>query len=84
MHHHVKNWIHIVWSTKDRIKIIESELRINLYKHISEKAEEIGIPFDQLNIQADHVHGLINLPSDKFLSDFMKKIKGESSSRCIL
>jgi len=37
------------------------------------------IPFLSLNVQPEHVHGLINLPSSECLADFVQKIKGESA-----
>jgi len=50
-----------------------------LYDHFLEKAKETNIPFEQLNIQPEHVHALIDLPPNRCLSDIVRIIKGEST-----
>ncbi|MBE9467842.1 MAG: transposase [Bacteroidetes bacterium] len=44
-----------------------------------DKSKELNIEFEQLNIQPEHVHALIDLPTDDCLSNFMQNIKGGSS-----
>ncbi len=78
-HSHVRNWLHIVWATKKRERILNSEFRIEISKYLIEKSKIENIPLLNINIQPEHVHGLINLPANICLSDFMKKIKGASS-----
>jgi len=56
--------------------------RISEYNLVSTcyyNARKIAIPFICLNIQPEHVHGLINLLSNKCLADFVQKMKGESA-----
>jgi REP element-mobilizing transposase RayT len=78
-HSHTRIWIHLVWATKNRERMLFKHAGKPLYDHLLTRSEELGIPFQRLNIQPEHVHGLIDLPSDQCLADFMKKIKGESA-----
>jgi len=78
-HSHVRNWLHIVWATKKREKFFNFENRKLMSKFLIEKANDENVPILNLNIQPEHIHGLINLPANICLSDFMKKIKGASS-----
>jgi len=79
-HSHTRIWVHTIWATKNRERILFKDVGKELYQHLLTKAKnDLNIPFEQLNIQPEHVHGLIDLPSDKCISDFMKKIKGESA-----
>lgn len=79
LHSHIRIYIHLVWATKNRKRVFYDEIRKKTTVHLLEKAKSESTPFISLNIQPEHIHGLINLPSDKCLADFMKKIKGESS-----
>ncbi len=78
-HSHTKIWIHIVWATKNRESIFTKDKAIKLFDFIINKAKEINIPMESLNIQPEHIHALINLPANSCLSDFVKNIKGASS-----
>lgn len=44
-----------------------------------EKAKEIETPILSINFQPEHIHLLIDLPSNLCLADFVQKIKGSSS-----
>jgi len=39
-----------------------------------EKGKEQEVHFEKLNIQPEHVHALINLPTDRTLSKFMNML----------
>jgi len=79
LHSHTKIWIHIIWGVKYRQRLFNDETRRIVAEHLAEKAKTEGIPFIALHVQPEHVHGLLNLPSDVCLKDFVQKIKGESS-----
>ncbi len=78
-HSHTKIWIHLVWATKNRERLLFREEGKILYDFIIKKAIEINVPFERLNIQPEHIHGLIDLPANFCVSDFMKSMKGSSS-----
>ena len=79
LHSHTRIWVHLIWAPKNRKRILSKETGVKLYKFLMDKSIEINVPFDRLNIQPDHIHGLIDLPSNICLADFMQSIKGSSS-----
>ncbi|MFP4548972.1 MAG: IS200/IS605 family transposase [Fidelibacterota bacterium] len=80
LHSHTKIWIHIIWGTKYHERIMLNMNAKKIHTHLIEKSKEQEIPFEILRIQPEHIHSLINLPSNRMLSEFVKSIKGETSS----
>ena len=76
---YVKNWLHCVWGTKDRVSILLPERRLEIMKHILSNAVAKGIYIDFINGYSDHLHCLLLLKYDQSLSKVMQLIKGESS-----
>ena len=54
-------WIHVVWSTKDRLKLLNKKKIKDLYFHMKKKADNLGIYLDLLNGVEDHVHCLLSV-----------------------
>ena len=76
----IKVYIHFVWSTKNRVPFLETkELRLKMWKHIRENAEEKGIFVDFVSGYNDHCHCLVSLGVDQTIQKTMQLIKGESS-----
>ncbi|MFN4146730.1 MAG: IS200/IS605 family transposase [Runella sp.] len=75
----VKIWIHAVWATKYRERILSRQERILLFQHIRENAEKKDIYVDFVNGVEDHVHCLLRLNADMPISKAIQLIKGESS-----
>lgn len=80
LHTHSRIWIHLVWATKNRQRIIHKTQGLQLFDFLLTKGKSLDIPFEKLNIQPEHVHALIDLPTNKMLSEFMHNIKGSSSN----
>ena len=76
---YVKVWIHLVWSTKNRLPFLKDEIRPAVFQHIRENAKEKGIYLDCINGYWEHVHCLISLGVDQTIANTVKLIKGESS-----
>ena len=76
---YVKNWLHCVWGTKNRVPFLSENLAIEIIKHIKINAKEKGIYIDTLNGHKEHLHCLISLGPDQTLSKVIQLIKGESS-----
>ena len=76
---YVKNWLHCVWGTKDRVSILHPERRLEITKHILSNAAAKEIYIDFINGYSDHLHCLLLLNYDQSLSKVMQLIKGESS-----
>lgn len=79
IHSHIRLWVHLIWTTKNHVRVFNDDLCLKVASHLIDKAKDEKIPFLSLNVQPEHVHGLINLPSDVCLADFMQKIKDESA-----
>ncbi len=71
--------IHFIWSTKNRIPIITSELKPLLLSHIKQNSKTKEIFIDTLNCVKDHIHLLISLGTEQTIAKTAMLIKGESS-----
>jgi putative transposase len=76
---YVKNWLHCVWGTKNRVPFLQEGRKFEVIKHIRSNAGSKGIYIDFLNGHYEHLHCLILLDYDQTLSKVMQLIKGESS-----
>ena len=76
---YVRIWIHVIWGTKRREKIITQSLKPQLMKHIQENARLKEIHIDFMNMVQDHVHLLISLRPSQSISKVVQLLKGESS-----
>jgi REP element-mobilizing transposase RayT len=72
-------YLHVIWSTKNRSKIITKELKPLLLEHIQSNAIMKGIFIDRINCVMDHIHLIISLGSDQTIGKVVQLIKGESS-----
>jgi putative transposase len=76
----IKIYIHLVWSTKNRIPFLHSqEIRQKVWHHIKENSKLKNIFIDYVNGYNDHCHCLISLGSDQNIEKIVQLIKGESS-----
>jgi len=76
---YVKNWLHCVWGTKNRIHFLQYNKKLEIINHIRSNAGTKGIYIDFLNGYSDHLHCLLLLDCDQTLSKIMQLVKGESS-----
>jgi len=72
-------WIHLIWSTKNREKIVSKKLKPLLLNHIRDNAKEKKIFLDQINCVENHCHTMISLGASQTISKVALLIKGESS-----
>ncbi len=75
----IRAWIHFIWATKNREKIISKELKSTLLDHITLNAKEKEIWIDTINCVSDHIHALVSLKADQSISKTVMLLKGESS-----
>lgn len=74
-----KIWIHAIWSTKNRLPLIYSNVENKIYQFIAEQLREQGCPVRIINGMPDHIHCLFLLTPQKSIADVIKQIKGSSS-----
>jgi putative transposase len=70
---------HIIFSTKDRVPSIDTEVKPELFAYLGGMVREVNGKAYAINGTADHVHLLINLPPTLALSDAMRVLKSNSS-----
>jgi REP element-mobilizing transposase RayT len=75
----VKNYIHITFSTKNRIKLINSNIQDELFKYLGGTCRELESPPIQIGGNSDHVHLLVNLSRKIPLMTLVEKVKSHSS-----
>lgn len=72
-------FVHVIWSTKNRERLLPKPVRVILFSHIQKNSEEKGIKLMIINGVEDHLHCLVQLHPTQNLSKVIKDIKGESS-----
>ena len=76
---YVKIWVHAVWSTKSRRKLLTKEIRPAVFQHIHQNGLKKDILIDSVNGHIEHVHCLFRLKSNQTIEKVMQLLKGESS-----
>ena len=76
---YVKVWLHIVWSTKNRSRLLTPEIRPQVFQHIRDNAKEKDIFLDFINGYLEHVHCLVSLGTEQTIAEIVRLMKGESS-----
>jgi REP-associated tyrosine transposase len=76
---YTKIYIHYIWATKNRQRILTKQVREKVVKHIREYAKANDIVVEELGGYLDHLHLLIDSPPTKSPSEVINLIKGESS-----
>ena len=74
-----RNMYHLVWLPKYRRKVLEGRVKERLDQLLRECAMINGWEIQELNIQTDHVHMLVQLPPSVSVSKAMQLFKGISS-----
>jgi REP element-mobilizing transposase RayT len=76
---YVKIWVHIVFGTKDRERILVEKIREDVINHILANARTKKIFIDTINGYQEHLHCLISLGTEQSIAKVVNLIKGESS-----
>ena len=79
LHSYSRVWIHLVWATLERRPLLGKDAAVKLSGHLREYAESKGIYMKLNFVNADHVHTLIDLPTNLAIEEVLKLFKGESS-----
>lgn len=72
---------HIVWVPKYRHRILKDMIKIEVEQSIRIFSEKLGCTIEELNVQEDHVHLLVEVPPKISLSQYIGTIKGRSAIR---
>jgi len=76
----VKNYLHVVYSTKDRRPFLkDKDLRSRLHAYLAGACRNLDSPSIMVGGVEDHVHILCMLSKNLAVKDFIKETKRESS-----
>ncbi len=79
MHSYSRCWLHVIWGTLNREKLLNKSAAARVSRCLTEYAvkEEIYLKINYVN--ADHVHALVDLPTASSIEKLMQLLKGSSS-----
>jgi putative transposase len=69
----------MIWGTHDREKVLHKEAGVRVSRFLSDYAAEKQIYMKINHANADHVHALIDLPTNFSIEEFAQLFKGGSS-----
>ena len=72
-------YLHMVWTTWDRLPLITPDIERRLHRNIESEAQKQGCTVLALNGTEDHVHLLVSFPTTITIADLVKQVKGVSS-----
>ena len=72
-------YVHIIWSTANRNRLLTKPVRVVLFSHMKKVAEEKGIHIHEINGVEDHVHLLLQMHPAQNLSQVMRLLRAEST-----
>ena len=70
---------HIVFVPKYRYRVLTGDIGKFVYKSIYVHVERCGCEAVELNVQPDHVHLLVKVPSKISISTLVGKVKGKTA-----
>ena len=82
-HAHAANFVHCVFSRKERRDRIPAELQERLYAYLIGITDNSGFTILAAGGTANHVHLLIGLPRALTLAEVVQKLKPNSSRNII-
>lgn len=78
-HSYNKIWIHFIWETPGKQKMLSKEARKKISNFLYDYCKSKNI-FMKINyVNADHVHAVVELPTNLSAEECIKLLKGASS-----
>jgi REP element-mobilizing transposase RayT len=74
-----KIWIHAIWATKFRAKLIHPNIEEQVFTYLKQQLQDLGCTVRIVNGMPDHVHSLFLLNRQKSIAEVIKQIKGSTS-----
>lgn len=78
-HNKLALYVHLIWTTWDRMPLIDERWEGDLYRVIEDETRTHGCKVLAMGGISDHVHLLIEMPATVVLAEVVKQIKGVSS-----
>ncbi|WP_441001337.1 IS200/IS605 family transposase [Fodinibius sp. SL11] len=72
-------WVHLIWTTKDRVPLLHKNFRVSVFRYMKQRAQKKDMIVDMINGIEDHVHCLVRLKTTQSVARIVKQLKGSSS-----
>ncbi len=79
LHSYSRVWLHVVWATIERRRLLPKPAAAKLSAYLSQYSSSKGIYMKINYVNSDHVHALIDLPTNLCIEEAMHLFKGSSS-----
>ena len=79
LHSYSRCWLHLIWGTLNREKSLDKDAARSISRYLHEYAETKRIYMKINYANADHVHVLVDLPTNLAIEDLIQLLKGSSS-----
>ena len=79
LHSYSRCWIHLIWGTLNREKLLNKNAAQAVSRYLSEYAKTKDIHIKINHVNADHVHALVDLPTALSIEELLQLLKGSSS-----
>jgi REP element-mobilizing transposase RayT len=79
LHSYSRCWLHLIWGTLNREKLLQKEAAARVSRYLREDAETRHFYMKINYVNADHVHALVDLPTSLSIEELMQLLKGSSS-----
>ena len=78
-HSYNKIWLHVIFSTKERMPLIKPSVESKIHAHMKEQLESCGCILGIINGIHDHVHLLFLQNPKVAVTDVIKQVKANTS-----
>ena len=79
LHSYSRVWVHLIWATLERRPLLSRSAAVKMSGFLSDYASEKGIYMKINYVNPEHVHALVDLPTNLCLEEAMQLFKGGSS-----
>src|SRR6266513_3790516 len=79
VHSYSRCWIHLIWATANREKLLNKAAAARVSCWLSQYADEQGVYMKINYVNAGHVHALVDLPTSLSIEKLIQLLKGSSS-----
>ena len=79
MHSYSRCWIHLIWGTLSRERILNKKAAAALSRYLDEYSAGQSVYMKINFVNPDHVHALIDLPTGFSIEKMVQLLKGSSS-----
>ena len=79
VHSYSRCWVHLIWGTLNREKLLHKQAAARLSRYLSEYADTKSVHMKINYVNADHVHALVDLSTNLSIEELMQLLKGNSS-----